>query len=331
MRAASPTTPIFLVAHSHGGNVGAYALKLLEAGAVQGMVTIASPFIRVRRRTLSEGGKNILRVFGFFAALACFFAGLAVAMSISDHFPMGLDVLFLLFALSTVTTLIDLGLSATVSSGPRLLDYQSSLADQLAIDFDSDIPVLSVSVARDEPRAWLTILVWIAELPASVLGLVAGTATFRWALGATACLAGAMIAAQIGAEGAGIPLMIICVSLLAIWILAPILHLVMILASPLLRSNPLGFGWEAVLQNWLIAVDTSVVAPVSWRRAERATFSASRLRGALPWPLSLYHSRLYDDEHVVSTIATWLTERADSREWGPPSQLSKNSSKSINR
>src|SRR5205823_320959 len=53
LKARSPDRPIFVITHSHGGNVLLYALSQTSAEAcVNGCVFLGTPFINTRPRTL---------------------------------------------------------------------------------------------------------------------------------------------------------------------------------------------------------------------------------------------------------------------------------------
>ncbi|WOJ95775.1 hypothetical protein R0137_11030 [Congregibacter brevis] len=86
-----PSLPHFLVAHSHGGNVAMQALRKISDGKRPvGLVTIATPFIVLDRRSASDFDRFIFgcfKAFGVFAfyALGVFFlvAGFAGLVSLN--------------------------------------------------------------------------------------------------------------------------------------------------------------------------------------------------------------------------------------------------------
>jgi hypothetical protein len=87
---------------------------------------------------------------------------------------------------------------------------------------------------------------------------------------------------------------------LGVMMVVQVCHLVVMATVPrLLRSNPLGFGQETILDNLLAVIDVTDT-PETWLVDQRHyTFGNVGLR----------HSALYEDHQVLADVAAWIAER----------------------
>jgi hypothetical protein len=298
-----PEAPCYLIAHSHGGNVAAYALREKPVqDYVAGMICLATPFLDCRRRRLEFAATIVAAT--IFACLALFMLfGLltdALQDDSSTNFTwlrMGsLFVLIILFEMLRRFVIKPLGRWAT--------DRQRRIMGRLELPEAPITRLLCLAPTEDEARRFLTFLQGIAEFPHrlwsakafvivwlvtfSVMLIVMLPEIFpNWPPDLTSDPIMAAIALVFSAFAAFVVLFVGQVSLQALMLAIP----------RIIRSHPLGFGWEGPMVPWFVRIDVSET-PQSFAHCE---FREYQVPGS-----GLRHSRIYQDEACVTDIASWI-------------------------
>lgn len=309
---------MFLIAHSHGGNVAGYALKGFEPIEwIAGLVTMATPFIHVRPRTLlSEGADNIFRLVGVLFLLGVVPLSFVGLLFLTRNLPWLAQVVIVLIVGSIVATVLQVSPPLVAPIRSWLLRTQASLQSRLTLDGVPCIRLVAVGVVRDEARWWLSVLRRIGNLPALSFGAISRTATFSMALLALlALLLSVLVLLSQGdsvREGSlpqivGIVLVAIPIVLLIVWVGAPILQVPMLVIPRLVRGHFWGFGGESILDNWLLDISASADPPQEWAEAEKWEIPTSLLPQPAFRRLSLHHTRIYESEVLAERIARWIS------------------------
>lgn len=306
---------VFIVAHSHGGNVAGYALKAFEPiQSIGGLVLIAAPLLRVRARQLSEGGENIFRLMTFLLflmalTLTVYWLGVLTA----DFLPFFAQAIIFVVVMSVLVTFIELCPPVVPRIRSWFVRTQASMLSRLTLEGIPRIPVFTIGIRRDEARRWLSTLRHIANLPALAFGLISRTANLYYPLLATGSVLLCMFIASVG----GVPdegslswyvllaFIVFPIAFLILWVGAPLLQVLMLVIPRTLRSHSLGFGGESFMHNWLLDISVAADPPREWGDTDKWEVQESLLsRSSL-----LKHSRIYETEIVAERIADWIAAR----------------------
>jgi hypothetical protein len=329
LRRRFPRALVYVVGHSHGGNVALYATKLIgPVPDVDGLVAIATPFLRARIRKVPKSTASVLTM----VQLAAFWALISWTLSPS--------------LVSPIQALLGPAVWVAFSTArmPRELYRRFRLwvarrQNAVILKLPWPVPkcrILNLQTSFDEARLHLTILGLLAN------ALVLSIAAVPWLI-----VAGANLA-SVGAyepEAADVATLGGMVGGVAIIILLPLVMLAAI-GSIALRGHRFGFGDNGV-DNLFVDIrpskhplspetflqeterETSVPFHPHWglleymlpseyrhsRTLPRAEdphvqpevtsllVGGLRGRGLIP---SLRHSRLYDSADVASVIAGWM-------------------------
>lgn len=281
--AQCPGARHFIIAHSHGGNVALYAMRDEAARqAVAGIVTLATPFIRTRRRVLSRYVHVI--------------TWLLIAM------PIVLGSVMFYDSRSAFLLLVACGAFAMARLESPLAKWLIDVArtEQADIVAAAEPPgidpsmLLILSSARDEARGWLRVWDVAAQAPfviAAVLLFVVGplsrTPLYR-RLGEISVF---------GVDG-----WTIAMALIAACLLLP----VVLTFSGLMRWP--GYGREPLRTNLLVAIRSE--------RTPRAPGAEPHTIYTfdVPWPSGpdtnirrrLRHKAICNNPSVVAAIADWI-------------------------
>ena len=325
--------PIYLICHSHAGNIALYALNDPETAAhVSGLITLGSPFLLSKSRNYARS-LNILHVFlaflismvlGWIFALGYLTYRHGISFNPKDYSLAGLgDTLFitLIAGFAFTATMFAPIYSATSGLYDRALSKCDSIRDSLRrLTFPKTVPpMLVITNQYDEAGFGLRLATRVVDRPIKIWKLITGLAALIAGLFVISLLllfiAGLIDrwTAGVGQKsGAGVPdilvwsfftLLIACMGMtlpLAGWIY------VMLYSSGLVGRHT--YGGEGLLDS-LLSRDTTVALPsvtptpkhsvMSWKRA-----LIEELRRG-----ELNHSRFYVDPKSVAAIGGWLRDR----------------------
>lgn len=178
-----PNASLQIVAHSHGGNVAAYALRSPQAQAsVKSVVCLGTPFIVARPRNLEP----TLRLIRFVSVMAIASVALFVALLTGNFIAMVVDpqmlpadlkgdgdliigaplVLGVVGALSylAIRLLLRLDRKVETTVAPRLRAMQTKIVTSLQAKFDK-VSVLNIQTRHDEAGGWLRFVDRFAGMP----------------------------------------------------------------------------------------------------------------------------------------------------------------------
>ncbi|MEO0996892.1 MAG: hypothetical protein AAFX58_05175 [Pseudomonadota bacterium] len=319
--------PQFVVAHSHGGNVAAYALMDEGArAAVGGVVCLGTPFIHAKGRDLAGTRRLVQWLLAACLAIIAFLLLAAIAYGVNSAVHPGqmyalhtgetqlprellesplLPYYFIAFLLLIAggiawvasRSLVWLWRFAFTSGLPGLARMQAVIVESHGARF-GDTPVLAVNARGDEAAWWLAWLSRVAGLPYRIWRpsrfLLVGMLTL--------CGLGALsLWFETGADAGSLPYFAVVVSLLwfilATGITAVAGWLACLAWPAIFRAHALGFGGDDFFKNFLVEISASPV-PGDSARVQREVV---RTEGT-----GLRHSRLYQAGSVLNIIDRWF-------------------------
>jgi hypothetical protein len=324
LRSSHPGASLHLIAHSHGGNVAAYALRESRIrDSLAGVVCLGTPFVAPRPRAL----KPTLRLLDIctttisvFAMLLCLF--LAWIVFTVALYPMNVSMplvgsQFFLAAGGVCLLIMRFGMNMRRQLenrfAPRLRDLQDDIIAWLHATFHG-VPVLNIQVRRDEAAGYLHFIERIANVPFRVWS----PTILAWAIGAITILFILLFTyvmleskdwhdAPLEAFG-GLLFSFALYSatvVLLVLVATTVAQLVCIFWAKIFRGHALAFGEEGFLKNWLVAISAASQPPDADRlRNEFVSVAGGGLR----------HSLLYEDNSVIGLIVNWLGAYAGQRE-----------------
>lgn len=327
--------PALLVAHSHGGNVAAYALgrRSPSEPAVAGLVSLATPFLKVRRREVRGWISLLSKVL----PRLILYPPLFVLVWWLVHWgarkggfwaPAGYVALVVVtwwWAGRLLQRLLRFRL------GRFVLRKQGRLARRLQLP-SLEKPVLALGVRFDEAALWLRALYWAAELPfrlwhPTVVVVLSLLWPLPWLLNEPTPAAQAasgtvpivvpFLNLVIGGWGqaGGLPIanQVVPLAMLTILLATLVYPLGVVSAAALLtllfqgwtalwsrvlRGHGAGYG-EGLLDNWLLNIVTVALPALTRELAEYRVVSAGGIAG-------LRHSALYRNPETVDHLAEWI-------------------------
>jgi hypothetical protein len=309
VEAARTKAPLFLIAHSHGGNVCLYASRYSRA-PVTGIVCLATPFIDARPRNLAGPFANLRWTLALtrvgnletliMLATICFLAAVLpgdwgfVAAVIGAICVVG----------SAAQTFSDRQKAVDEGLKSRALREQEAIVSRLQLP-PTDVPILAAYVRRDEAATWLRAWRRIGEIPHF------GWSLANLALKALLPLALIAIIGAIAYEEAGgasdaqfLAMAIVFVILSIVILTTPMLALMAIFPWAV-RGNRFVFGGEKLLDNLLVSI-RAVVVPPGASRATGMAVDFGRGRG-------LRHSRLYSDGSLLDRVVDYCASLTRAR------------------
>lgn len=330
----------FVVAHSHGGNIALYALRDPAAAAVvDGVVTLATPFLVARRRDLGpKGTENIVLAllvcaiasylwlidprlthsFGGFGDLAVMmlftFAVLLVGLLLFarwNRLAEGVLASLRLAELPSRKLLIVRATGDEASAVLLFFQFLSFLAVRL---FHSAINLYGALHRRF--AAWSEHK--IALIAVAIAGFLAivGLVMLATALG-LAITKGIAIAQVLLLS----LLVVLPIFLLLGWVDTAtgvfrfIASLALVPAALALAVFMLPIDWRVALANLLVDVTAETAPPGSWTMVQVVPERAEREQRAAP---GLAHSIVYEDERALRAIVEWILQRAHDTDAAPP-------------
>jgi pimeloyl-ACP methyl ester carboxylesterase len=284
---AYPRGRIHLVGHSHGGNVALYALRDVSvAELVTSLVCISSPFIRCTGR---DTGSLYVRLSNVIVALlitsvllSCIYVGTAAgAAGLTLGLVMLAGNIAVYFAVNV----------ALRRFGPKILqrlsEKQRAIVDRLNLGRCNKL-VLVARVRRDEAALLLRSSYLVSRIPhlvtlagLLVLFLVASAAVL-WIFSV-----GPLAHKSVQAVYTN-------------WFMAALVALAtygfVAAVNLVVRSHPLAFGWEGVLDGLLVDLNIGLTPDFDVVEKEFEIRRGFRLR----------HSALYADEIFIQLLPHWV-------------------------
>ena len=339
-----PNASQIVIAHSHGGNVAAYALQdqsLQEKTG--GLICFATPFLRCRPRDIEA---TLRLIFLFLLPVSAITSAIATAVlfaislsligaitagssiSLPEEFWWGFMILYLASS-GVLCAWLNKRLSSRIRSsvGPKLTERQRATIHKYDPPFLSTPSVLSVSSAMDEAGLHLRIVRLLAHIPfvlwrpnlilglCGLIGAIVLLSVLFFALPSTVSdLAHLRIGTGLGiARIAGTltgMLIAVIAPVLLFGVISLVAHILMLVIPKVVRSPFYGFGGETFLDNLLVDIETvnePFAAKVEYFRGlvSRVRFDGSGPNRWVP-KFRLGHCAIYDDARVVSHIIFWI-------------------------
>ena len=339
---ANPGHPQTVIAHSHGGNVACRALADRAIAVDVCLITLGTPFITCRARTLPESlaGLRILvtDVLLIVSTICVCLASIAFANRLVDADVIDESIGFP--ALVFVVPLLWIVFAGrrlhrwTLIRYNRALQRHQSVETRFKLASISHVHVLSVAIARDEAGLWLQFLHRLGNIPAILFQKI------------DTLLKAALDILDVESPGGGrwpsyvflgfgmvvfllflvvgivrfddytlarfvvlYPMMLVIVVLIGIVPPAGIvLQLLMVFVPAFVRAHRLGFGGEALSDNWFADIravsDPRQALPIDDGDCRLIELTADELEA----DGLLRHARLYRSDIVVRIAALWIRQ-----------------------
>jgi len=320
LRRRRPHARIFLIAHSHGGNVALDALADPRVAAhVGGVVTMGTPFIWSRRRHLAKA----TRVLGAVLAVLLGVTYIVVAVGLmflmamlgERYDPYGnrnfiliqVVVDFAWIIVGGLMTLWLFNLRFARRGFEKAVQAQRAASRLLRCRPIRHTPLLRITIRHDEAELFLK-LSWLAgELPAFawraiVVSLIASAfalaLTFAGATGfGLLSKAEHATPAELRADSMLVVSGFLFAGTLSLTALALLCQVAMIVLPRIVRR--FAFGRESLAETWLLHVRPHVNPPL-------VPFARQHDDGKKAPLLALRHSQIYQTSHILSGMVEWL-------------------------
>lgn len=316
LRRSHPTASIHVVAHSHGGNVLAYAMRQPDvSGSLENVVCLGTPFIVAQPRNLGP----TLRLLKFLEiavkVVVALLIALVVALVVTSavYVPglatfMGGALLLLVIGVSSKRVLrlmARLSQYVGLTLVPGLRRQQVDIVTLLQAQFDN-VRILNLQTRRDEAAGFLRLVDRVARIPFQlwspnvVLWATAGI-TVLYVVGMVFVTvrsedwSQAWNEAMLGLLFAYMAYVVLVVITLAV--LTLVAQVVCTVWPKIFRGHALGFGEDGFIKNWLVNISAS-------RRPSAAERSDDELLSVTG--RGLRHSLLYQDERAIECVAEWI-------------------------
>jgi hypothetical protein len=327
LRQAEPTASLHVVAHSHGGNVVAYALRAPDVReALTSVVCLGTPFILAAPRAFGP----TLRLLGFVSMTTSVLVALLIGLvggtigtlvvyrpAFAD-FIFGATLLLAVGALAFLAIRIRARLTRYVATAvvPRLRAMQQDIVASLEGRFGG-VPVLNVQARRDEAAGYLR---WVDRIAGLPFHMWSPTAVLWITVAVTLLFGAGMVWVTLHSEDfrqawnealLGLVFayffyaLVLAVTLTSVTLIALGLCAVW---PKIFRAHALGFGEDGFMKNWLVAISPTRHTP----HADRSHDELVTITGP-----GLHHSLLYQDERAIHLVATWLSAQVPKPD-GPP-------------
>lgn len=322
----NPDAPQYIVAHSHGGNVAAYALN--ESGVrskITAVACLGTPFIKAHARDL-VGAKRLVQ----WILTACAITILLIVISIINFGnDVSLKVLqdtqhmgppfpdfmndpnwFRITAIGS-SLLASVGILWLLSRPviwlwrfiiqnglPKLKNTQSIIVNHLNARFE-DTPVLIIDAKGDEAAWWLAMINWVGALPYRVWRpsgyLLAGILVLS--MFAIALLLMDNQSKENNFSYLFILFVVLFGFIISTSIVASFGWILCLIWPAIFRSHALGFGYDDFLQNFIVEIRSSENPEQSTHLIKKTILVNGK---------GLHHSRLYQEESTFRIIPDWL-------------------------
>jgi hypothetical protein len=167
---ANPSAKIFVIAHSHGGNVASYAMRQCRCGdRIRAMTTLATPFFESVPRWVRLGVlclEAAVFYLGIVATLSAFIRwAVNPALDYAHNhstgtwrwvFVLGVALLLGNWGKGLITLLFELVGGVAQWATDTLELWQDRLVERAELPRSTSMPTLCIALQADEARAWLT-------------------------------------------------------------------------------------------------------------------------------------------------------------------------------
>jgi hypothetical protein len=324
VRGRFPRAAVFVIAHSHGGNIALYAARDRDcAAALTGIVTMGTPFLWFRPRHVPRAFSALV---GSGYALAVIGLVFGAASVLPGPLRAWLIGLIPLFALALYNWLGQTAIPRSIYFRCRrwIAERQNAVISRAPADVSFTGPLLNLQMSLDEARIHLSVVGFMAQM---TVGMIPPIVVFNLLFFGPA----------------------------PAWLILPILGAFAAAMTMILRGHRFGFGRESALDNLVADVRVGAEPPESrailqdlerlgeapfaphrwpweyllpanrrhWlllpavaqpaRRPDLTSLRIASLRGSFRWSESLRHSRLYGSEDVGKTVAAWLVMTTERR------------------
>jgi hypothetical protein len=301
-----PGSAQFIISHSHGGNVALYALKdPAFDGKISGIVTLATPFISLRRRNVGEVVGVLSWIFPIliFVLLGPGLFIISIEYRQTWLFFIGLfsPIFFVYFGWHKVRR----WLHGTVLSWAR--NTQGKIIARLSIGAKPVAPILFAFVSFDEAGLLLTVLHRLGSVGHFLLLVCQRALVF-------ACIAN-LVVLVIAVISDGhydgrtdlVNLAVVnAVSFISSLIFALLISLIVANVWPyLIRAHSMGFGGETFVDNFLMDIGVTNKPPFD--------------TDCYPCPVEirkfegLRHSAAYTNIMCLSQMGDWMAGKSPSK------------------
>lgn len=316
-----PYTPHYLIAHSHGGNVVQYALKLLsqqQLGRIAGVVTLGTPFIWCSMRDVTAVKETLIRCmkYGPLVWLASFFAAGACLESLFSFiglFSLGMGIM---------------GVILWRAVRKHFMEPWDRTAEELETSLDAgvlSVPLLCLTVNRDEARWWIRI--W--ELSGRLLFGHGYMAILDVIIGLLADFRSSLSFLKFGPQFGLALLVYSLIGTIACWGLGLFLFPIIFCWSALTISSPWGYG-EPWFLRWVVSVTTrdaprTRTGREDWLYGRFPVLNLNDRNGACSYVMQKFrsplgnfnHSWIHNDTKVAASAAIWiLNQMQQGNVWG---------------
>ncbi|QDO84090.1 DUF2974 domain-containing protein [Shewanella psychropiezotolerans] len=296
---------IYVIAHSHGGNVAFYALKdsVLQS-KISGVICLATPYIRCHERDL-DIVKRVL-----FAPLWLFIIVIPIVFMIVAAF----NEAWILYAISLVFQYFWITkYEYSISLAKKVFTPVSRLFDWMKIvQLDSVVrislpnirttPVLSINVHGDEAERHLRIIerfgnVFLRYSPYVLVGggVLAVLGVVPWYL-ITYGVEGPIIGS--GSVQAKI---LIFMTIFGWLVISGIYYLVGSIFPSIIRGHIAGFGYEGILKNALLRIFIN--------KSPEQVISLTEITYHVEVDKGLKHSSLYENNEIIKYLCSWICKQ----------------------
>jgi hypothetical protein len=327
-----PQAQHFLIGHSHGGNVILYALRdPVLKDQIAGVVTLGTPFLDCQPRELERRIRSLSYTLPVLAAPLFLFIVVALAVLVLDTasrlfggFGDGVWMVLTIWVAMSVLVggkdFVKWMHHRILESGGRWAKNRQRLVlAQLSPPFLPYLPILCLRFQGDEPGYGLWILDALSGLPALLSrGVVSAVSVFITAIGILPPALFALVIIDTETSWLGdwtsetILDGFLSLAFTVAWYLL-ILQLLMVVIPKLIRTHPLGFGPEAML-DYLVATVSVGPRPSGCTRISEEKYRLIRavrtigLRRALRYvfKLKIIHSAIYEYKPALERCAEWI-------------------------
>jgi hypothetical protein len=304
-----PNSDQVVVAHSHGGNVLLYAMRLLRVTPrLRGVIFLSTPFLKISPR--ENDGILFLMVIALIAIVSLTVGFLLLFFLMKFDFvsllliPEVVHHLIVIAIVTFFTLLMGKGLWSIGSNALSAMDAYSHIrANELNVDPEEfDIPSMAIRIERDEAALWLRLLIYVSRLPrlfSHLLEWIFDNLFEVWVI----CT---YLALGVGAVQNRYPgdwwipiflgLGLIPFSFLLSAIVLPLTWVGLFLS----RGHRFGFG-ERLLDSLLLDVRLHSGNSQVLRRVKLGIRSIFEIR----------HSRVHEQENVAEYISRWIKRGCD--------------------
>ncbi len=298
---------IYVIAHSHGGNVALYALRDPQLqSSVGGLVILGTPLISCSRRDIGSI-VYVLRVIPWLLFLAL--GTILVSVSTASMEPMPKYVLWQPITAAVIALLVDNVIGRHIIQ--RLPQWQTKLIEALTPPTLINVPMLSLSALSDEAYLHLRVQRLLAAAPYVVFQRLFGLMTVLLGIGTFVAFRGVW-SRQFGIHGIFSDVILGGTLVLTCWMVAKFISYPITLAllvtvwiwQLLTSGSPFGFGRHLIGSELLVEVHAERGYPSHTVECRSYQFPATRWSRFFPG--NWWHGRYYQDARCLRDIANWI-------------------------